>query len=140
MSMSGTVFLVAHGYLDHYKTDVNLVETLLKTIQEIGSYNVIQVITDNVANCKVVGVIIEDVYHSIFCFGWLVHTLNLLMHDIIRLKEHDYKWIDALYKKGKRMVKFITNHSPAHFIFSNHSKFDLLKLLQRPSMLAIISL
>jgi hypothetical protein len=57
-----------------------------------------------------------------------VHTLNLLMHDIIKLKEHDYKWIGALYKKGKSMIKFITNHSHAHYIFHNHSKLELLKI------------
>jgi hypothetical protein len=63
-----------------------------------------------------------------FGLGCLVHTLNLLMHDIIKLKEHDYKWIGALYKKGKSMIKFITNHSHAHYIFCNHSKLELLKI------------
>jgi hypothetical protein len=32
--------------------DVNVIEPLLKTIQEIGLYNVIQVIIDNASNCK----------------------------------------------------------------------------------------
>jgi hypothetical protein len=45
-----------------------------------------------------------------------VHTSNLLMHDIIKLKEHDYEWIGALYKKGKRMVKFIANRSTTHLL------------------------
>jgi hypothetical protein len=52
VSASGAVFLSAHDYLDHYKTSINIAEPLIKTIQEIGLYNVIQVITDNVANCK----------------------------------------------------------------------------------------
>ena len=50
------------------------------------------------------------------------------MHDIIKMKDHDYKWIGALYKKGKNMIKFITNHSHAHYIFHNHSKLEPLKI------------
>ena len=56
----------------------------VETIQMIGPYNVIQVITDNVANCKATGAIIEDKYPNIFWSGCLVHTLNLLMHDILK--------------------------------------------------------
>jgi hypothetical protein len=40
-------------------------------------------------------------YPNIFCSMCLVHTLNLFINDIIKLKEYDYKWIGALYKKGK---------------------------------------
>ena len=50
------------------------------------------------------------------------------MHDIIKMKEHDYKWIGALYKKGKFMMRFITNHSNAHNIFRSHSRLELLKI------------
>lgn len=55
----------------------------------IELYNVIQVITINVPNCKVAGAILEDVYPSIFRFECLVHALNLLMHDIIKMKNPD---------------------------------------------------
>ena len=55
-------------------------------------------------------------------------TLNLLMHDIIKLKENEHKWIGELYKKGKHMISFITNHSNAHGIFRAHSKLELLKI------------
>jgi hypothetical protein len=50
------------------------------------------------------------------------------MHDIIKMKDHDCRWIGALYKRGKKMIKFITNHSMAHFIFYNHSMLELLKI------------
>ena len=50
------------------------------------------------------------------------------MHDIIKLKENDYKWIGKLYKKNKYMIRFITNHSNAHGIFHSHSKLELLKI------------
>jgi hypothetical protein len=47
VSPSGAVFL---SYSDHYKKGINIADDLIKTIQEIGPYNVIQVITDNAAN------------------------------------------------------------------------------------------
>ena len=128
VSASGAVFLSAHDYSDKFKTGLNIAELLLKTIESIGPYNVIQVITDNAANYKAVGEIIEDKYPNIFWSGCLVHTLSLLMHDIIKIKENDYKWIGALYKKGKHMIRFITNHSNAHGIFCTHSKLELLKI------------
>jgi len=52
VSASGVIFLLVHDYLDRYKTGINIAKALIKTIQEIGPYNVIQVITDNSANCK----------------------------------------------------------------------------------------
>ena len=100
VSATGAVFLSSHDYSDKFKTDINIAELLLKNIEAIGPYNVIQVITDNAANCKAAGAIIEDKYPNIFWSGCMVHTLNLLMHDIIKLKENEYKWIGELYKIG----------------------------------------
>ena len=50
------------------------------------------------------------------------------MHDIVKMKDPSYRWIGALYKRGKKMIKFITNHSMAHRIFRNHSRLELLKI------------
>jgi hypothetical protein len=50
VSTNGVVFLSVHDYSNCYKTSVNIVEALIKTIQRNGSCNVIQVIIDNVAN------------------------------------------------------------------------------------------
>ena len=91
VSATGAVFLLAHDNSDKFKTGINIAELLLKNIEAIGPYNVIQVITDNVANCKAAGAIIEDKYPNIFWSGCMVHTLNLLMHGIIKLKENEYK-------------------------------------------------
>ena len=128
VSATSAIFLSAHDYSDKFKTDINTAELFIKKIEAIGPYNVIQVITDNAANCKATGATIEDKYPNIFWFGCLVHTLNLLMHDIMKLKENDYKWIGELYKKGKHMVRFIANHSNSHGIFCAHSKLELLKI------------
>jgi hypothetical protein len=47
VSASGVVFLSSHDLSDIYKTNINISKSLLKTIQDNGPYNVIQVITDN---------------------------------------------------------------------------------------------
>ena len=91
MFASGAVFLSTHDYSDRYKTGINIAQPLLETIQNIGPYNVIQVIIDNAANCKEGGAIIEDKYPNIFSLGYLVHTLNLLMHDIFKMKDPSYR-------------------------------------------------
>ena len=62
---SGAVFLSTDDYLDRYKPRINIAQPLLETIRMIGPYNVIQVITDNAANCKATGAIIEDKYPNI---------------------------------------------------------------------------
>jgi len=135
---SGAIFLSTHDYLVCYKIGINIAKPLIKTIQEIGLCNVFQGIIDNVANCKATKAIIEDMYPNIFWSVCLVHTLNLLMHDIIKMKNHDYKWIGALYKKGKRNIKFIPIIAMLTTFSSITLSWSYLRL-QRPNVLAIIS-
>jgi hypothetical protein len=97
VSATGAVFLAAHDSFSIIVSSQNIAEILLKTINDVGPSNVIQVITDNAANCKGAGKIIESAHPHIFWFGCLVHTLNLLMHDIVRDKECG--WINDLYKR-----------------------------------------
>jgi hypothetical protein len=84
------VFLVAHNS-SIIASSQNIEEILLKTINDVGPSNVIQVITNNTANCKGAGKIIERAHPHIICSGCLVHTLNLLLHDIVK---HKRIWMD----------------------------------------------
>jgi hypothetical protein len=111
---SGVVFLAAHDSSSISATSQNISELLLKTIDEVGPFNVIQVITDNATNCKGVGKIIERMHPHIFWSGCLVHILNLLMHDIVKHKECG--WIIQLYKRGKQVIKYITGHTRVKYI------------------------
>jgi hypothetical protein len=86
VSSTGAVFLGVHDSSSVMAFSQNIADILLKTIDEVGPTNVIQVITDNAENCKGAGKIIEPKYTHIFWSGCLVHTLNLLMHDIIKHK------------------------------------------------------
>ena len=91
VSATGAMFLAAHDSSSIIASSQNISDLLLKTINDVGLSNVIQVITDNAANCKGAGKIIERAHPHIFWSGCLVHTLNLLMHDICQAQR---MWMD----------------------------------------------
>lgn len=62
----GSCFLYAEDFSGVEKTGEAIAQYLLKAIDEIGPGNVLQVVTDNAANCKAAGKEIEKVSH-IFC-------------------------------------------------------------------------
>jgi len=116
VSVSGAVFITCH-------------DLLLQSIKDVCPNNVVQVITYNARNCKVAGKIIEHTHPHIFWFGCLVHILNLLMHDIMKHKKCG--WINELYKRGKRLIKFITWHTRVNYLYGTCSKLQLLKLAKK---------
>eukprot|EP00253_Pinus_taeda_P014544 PITA_14544 len=109
VSSSGVVFITCHDSSSITASAQNIANLLLKSIKDVGPNNVVQVIIDNAANCKATGKIIEHTYPHIFWSGCPVHTLNLLMHDIVKHKECG--WITELYKREKQLIKFITGHT-----------------------------
>ncbi|XP_004499925.1 uncharacterized protein [Cicer arietinum] len=56
-----TMFLYADDFFGVEKTGVAIAEYLIKAIEEIEQYNVLQVVTDNAANCKAAGKEIQKV-------------------------------------------------------------------------------
>ncbi|XP_026438026.1 uncharacterized protein LOC113336291 [Papaver somniferum] len=121
------MFLSAHDVSGIEKTGENISAILLKAIEEIGPWNVIQVLTDNAANCKLAGEIIEQKYPHIFWSGCLAHTLNLLMKDIAKSKEPAISFVKETYTKGKDIVKFVRNHSQCLALFKKFSHLEVLK-------------
>ncbi|XP_076940642.1 uncharacterized protein LOC143609905 [Bidens hawaiensis] len=89
-----------------------------------GASNVLQVITDNAANCKATGKEIEKVHKHIFWSPCCVHTLNLVFKDLAK----EFCWLMNTYKKGKVIVKFFLNHTHALLIFRDNSTHELLKV------------
>ncbi|XP_057467649.1 uncharacterized protein LOC130757012 [Actinidia eriantha] len=72
----GAMFLYAEDYSGVEKSGINIAKLLLQAIDEVGPSNVVQVLTDNAANCKVAGKEIEKVHPHIFWSPCVVHTLN----------------------------------------------------------------
>ncbi|XP_004499524.1 uncharacterized protein [Cicer arietinum] len=106
------------------KTGVAIAKYLIKTIEEIGPSNVLQVVTDNAANCKAAGKEIQKVYKHIFWSLCVVHTLNLIFKDFAE----SFEWLRNTYKQGKTIVKYIINHSQVLAMYRANSKLELLKV------------
>jgi hypothetical protein len=48
------------------------------------------------------------------------------MHDIV--KHRECGWINQLYKRGKQLIKFITEHTRVNYFYNTHSRLQLLKI------------
>jgi len=82
VSEDGSMFLGAVNTEGEIKRKEYIAEKLISVIESVGPKNVVQVIIDNAANCKGVGLIIEQKYDHIFWTPCVVHTLNLALKNI----------------------------------------------------------
>jgi hypothetical protein len=87
---------------------------------------VVQVITDNAPICKVAGLIVESRYNHIFWTPCIVHNLNLILEEI----ESKTEWIKEVTRQAREIIKFITNHHQYQAIYREHSKLELLKVVE----------
>ncbi|XP_074304319.1 uncharacterized protein LOC141639034 [Silene latifolia] len=120
----GSMFMYADDFSGQEKTGKNIANYLLKSIDEIGPSNVLQVVTDNAANCKAAGKEIEKVHKHIFWSPCVVHTTNLIFKDF----DSSFGWMSETYKKGKEIVKYFKHHQNASSAFSRHSDLESLKV------------
>jgi len=111
-------------------------------IDEVGRQNVVQIITDNAANCKGAGLLIEAEYDNIFWTPCVVHTLNLAMKSICEPKvprepsdEDLFVWNQLEFmhnvKSDATMIKnFIKNHGMCLSMFNEFSHLKLLSITE----------
>ncbi|XP_059636206.1 uncharacterized protein LOC132278435 [Cornus florida] len=142
-SVGGAMFLKAAEASGNIK-DVDYVANLFKpVIQEVGSQNIIQVITNNGSNFKVAGGIIESIYPHIFWTPCVVHCLNLALKSIYEPSKNspqfaECKWIADLVSSVQNIRNFIVNHSMVLSIFNTYSKLGLLRVAETRFALNII--
>lgn len=55
---------------------------LMIAIEEVGPFNVVQVIRVNTKNCRVIGLLVEEHYSHIFWTPCVLHILNLMLQKI----------------------------------------------------------
>ncbi|XP_052620999.1 uncharacterized protein LOC111909277 [Lactuca sativa] len=111
-----------------------IAELMKEVINEIGHENVVQIITDNAANCKAAGEIIESQFPHIYWTPCVVHTLNLALKNIcsprnVETNELTYeqcRWIKEVHEEAFAIKNFIMNHNMRLSIFT---KFTPLRLL-----------
>jgi hypothetical protein len=122
------------------KTKEYIAEKLKSIIEEVGRHNVVQIITDNTANCKGAGLHIESEYDNIFWTPCVVHTLNLALKSIFEAKvprnvEEDIVWTELEFINSVRgdattIKNFINNHGMRLSMFKIFSHLKLLSIAE----------
>ncbi|KAG0451262.1 hypothetical protein HPP92_026521 [Vanilla planifolia] len=119
----GSMFLHAVDFLmtDNFHKKMSI--SLLEVIENVGPYNVIQVVTDNASSCKSAMEEVMKSYPYVFWSPCFFQTLKLIMKDIIIA----LPWLEKTYINANGIVMYITHHSHAIQIFHNYLKLELLK-------------
>jgi hypothetical protein len=118
----GPVFEAVVDTSGHEKNARYIADQFIKVIDSIGPENVIQVVTDSAAACKLAGSLITEQYPHITWTACRSHVLDLLLEDVGKLT-----WAAGPIRKARKLVKFITNHHMAQALYRKHSALQLLK-------------
>lgn len=148
ISSSGPMFLKAINGTREYKDKHYIATLILRTIEEVGAENVVQIITDNAPVCKAAGSIAEETYPHIFWTPCVVHTLNLAQQSICAPKntpsnEVVYlkcKWISDIAEDGFYIKKFIMNHSMRFAMFKEFVYLMFLSISETRFASVIVTL
>ncbi|CAL5383489.1 unnamed protein product [Camellia sinensis] len=130
----GPMFLKAVDCSGETKDKYFISNLMKEVIMEVGPKNVVQVITDNAANCKAAGHLIEAQFPHIFWTLCVVHTLNLALKNICAAKNvennsvafEECNWISEIVGDVMMIKNFICNHSMR---LAMYNEFVSLKLL-----------
>nr|XP_043613038.1 uncharacterized protein LOC122585009 [Erigeron canadensis] len=135
-SGKGPLFLKAVDCFGETKDRFFIANLMQEVINEIGHENVVQVITDNAANCKAAGQIIESKFPHIYWTPCVVHTLNLAVKNICAptnvetnaLVYEQCSWIKDVHGDALAIKNFIMNHNMRLAIFNQFSPLKLLSV------------
>ncbi|XP_072146540.1 putative transcriptional regulator tpeD [Setaria viridis] len=142
VSEKAPMFLRADNCDGEYKSKEYIAEKLRAIIDEVGRQNVVQIITDNAANCKGAGILIEAENDHIFWTPCVVHTLNLAMKNICEPKlprtptdEDMHVWgqlefIHDVKVEASMIKNFIMNHGMHLSMFNEFSHLKLLSIAE----------
>eukprot|EP01018_Ginkgo_biloba_P001880 Gb_06710 [translate_table: standard] len=78
---------------------------LCEAIEEVGSSNVVQVITNATPICKAVGIMVQNKYRHIYWTPCFVHAMNNVLKDF-----NKFSWIAPIVEKGREIEMFVCNH------------------------------
>lgn len=113
---AGATFLHSIDTSGMTKDAQYIAEAVLSGIDKVGNENVLQVITDNAANCKGGWPIIKAKYKHIICSPCAAHTLDLLLEDWGKIL-----WFECTLSDSNKVVVFITGHEGARALLRQHS-------------------
>ncbi|WOL03278.1 hypothetical protein Cni_G11998 [Canna indica] len=120
----GSMFLHALDFTLVQKSQKSISHFMLEAIEKVGPCHVVQLITDNSVDCRAAGDEVAKVYPYIFWNPCMVHTLYLILKDVMGA----LPWLKQTYSTAKCIVKYILYHSQALDIFQSFPKLELLKV------------
>jgi hypothetical protein len=140
ISETSPIFLRAINAQGEEKTKEYITVKLVAIVEEVGSKNVVQIITDNATNCKGAGLIVQPKYDNIFLTPCVVHTLNLALKNICaaklpRTEEEEIvyvelHWIQLIAQDTSMIKNYIMNHGMRLSMFNEFSKLKLLVVVE----------
>nr|XP_009788797.1 PREDICTED: uncharacterized protein LOC104236553 [Nicotiana sylvestris] len=134
-SSGGPIFLKSINSSGIVKGGEYIANLFIKSIEEVGASNVVQVITNNASNMKLAGSTIEQTLPHIFWTPCVVHCLNLALKSMCQPSRKstqfiNCKWILDLIGEVSNLKIFVLNHDMAHALFQKHLAWYLLKVAE----------
>lgn len=102
----GIVFLKSVDVSGFVKDAQTLCNLFMEMVDFAGVDNVVHMVTDNAANYKAAGNLLNDRYPSIYWSPCAAHCLNLILKDIGKRPI-----VISLSKRASSITKFIYNHA-----------------------------
>jgi hypothetical protein len=103
-SCRGTTFLRSYVKLLGALITIDYIHGHIKqAIMDVGLTNVVQVVTNNVNNCKFMGSMIKEEFPHIMWSPCATHSLDLMVEDTGKLN-----WVKEVLGVVRRLVKFVT--------------------------------
>lgn len=135
-SGNGPMFLKAVNCFGEVKDKFFIANLMKEVIREVGHQNVVQIITDNAANCKGAGELIESEFPHIYWTPCVVHTLNLALKNICAPRNlgsnvetyEQCSWINEVHGDAIQIKNFIMNHNMRLSMFQKYSPLKLLSV------------
>ncbi|XP_039122041.1 uncharacterized protein LOC120258657 [Dioscorea cayenensis subsp. rotundata] len=104
-SPKGTSFIKSVDASDMISDASTLCNLFTEIVEIVGWKNVVHVVTDNAANYKAAGRLLNDKYPSILWTPCVAHCLNLMLKDIAKIPH-----IETLAHRASLITVFVYNH------------------------------
>ena len=103
---NGITFIKSVDASDIVKDAPTLCKLFEDMVEFVGASNVVHLVTDNAANYKAAGRLLNEKYPSIYWSPCAAHCLNLILADIGKME-----LVSSLARRASMITKFIYNHA-----------------------------
>jgi hypothetical protein len=124
--LRGIMFIKFVDASAHVKDALLLSELLDGFIREVGPQHVVQVITNNVANCVASGRLLMQGYTTLFWTSCVAHSIDLILKDMGKIP-----YIKDFIESARSITKFVYNHA---CVFGLMRRFTNNKELVHPAI------